>query len=136
MRCVHRRIVSRRLVVSLFLLLLISLFCSFFFFNDTATTEIYTLSLHDALPIYRISTRPSATWKRMDRPLSPPPASPAMGIAAKRSAVRAATMLRSPLWTEPGGISCANMLAPPGGFAPQPRGSGPTALGRATKNGT
>src|SRR2546429_9865967 len=27
--------------------------CShFFFFNDTATTEIYTLSLHDALPIY------------------------------------------------------------------------------------
>src|SRR5438094_2875096 len=28
------------------------LFClSFFFFNDTATTEIYTLSLHDALPI-------------------------------------------------------------------------------------
>src|SRR5882762_482401 len=26
-------------------------FCFFFFFNDTATTEIYTLSLHDALPI-------------------------------------------------------------------------------------
>src|SRR5256712_4780745 len=26
--------------------------CFFFFFNDTATTEIYTLSLHDALPIY------------------------------------------------------------------------------------
>src|SRR5256885_17242024 len=29
---------------------------SFFFFNDTATTEIYTLSLHDALPIFS-STR-------------------------------------------------------------------------------
>src|SRR2546430_13078458 len=28
------------------------MFFSFFFFNDTATTEIYTLSLHDALPIY------------------------------------------------------------------------------------
>src|SRR5256885_5804987 len=27
-------------------------FIFFFFFNDTATTEIYTLSLHDALPIY------------------------------------------------------------------------------------
>src|SRR6266568_4752684 len=27
-------------------------FCLCFFFNDTATTEIYTLSLHDALPIY------------------------------------------------------------------------------------
>src|SRR5260221_9813007 len=26
----------------------------FFFFNDTATTEIYTLSLHDALPIFRV----------------------------------------------------------------------------------
>src|SRR5438034_2145552 len=31
------------------------LFClSFFFFNDTATTEIYTLSLHDALPIFNV----------------------------------------------------------------------------------
>src|SRR5438105_14816660 len=28
-----------------------SIFVLFFFFNDTATTEIYTLSLHDALPI-------------------------------------------------------------------------------------
>src|SRR3954449_12455568 len=28
----------------------------FFFFNDTATTEIYTLSLHDALPIYSSHT--------------------------------------------------------------------------------
>src|SRR5260370_16742247 len=27
---------------------------SFFFFNDTATTEIYTLSLHDALPIWPV----------------------------------------------------------------------------------
>src|SRR2546430_11229316 len=32
----------------------------FFFFNDTATTEIYTLSLHDALPIYGSSPRPNA----------------------------------------------------------------------------
>src|SRR2546422_9974480 len=30
------------------------LFC-FFFFNDTATTEIYTLSLHDALPILDVT---------------------------------------------------------------------------------
>src|SRR6266702_8473273 len=29
----------------------------FFFFNDTATTEIYTLSLHDALPISLVTTR-------------------------------------------------------------------------------
>src|SRR6478752_9880756 len=35
------------------LLLVYFLLCVFFFFNDTATTEIYTLSLHDALPISR-----------------------------------------------------------------------------------
>src|SRR6266496_6702214 len=35
------------------------LFFFFFFFNDTATTEIYTLSLHDALPIYR--------WRSLSR---------------------------------------------------------------------
>src|SRR2546429_8658220 len=37
-----------------------------FFFNDTATTEIYTLSLHDALPIYRelnhIVTQDRRVW--------------------------------------------------------------------------
>src|SRR5258707_7379262 len=37
----------------------------FFFFNDTATTEIYTLSLHDALPISSASRwRASATASR------------------------------------------------------------------------
>src|SRR3712207_8410119 len=35
--------------------------CVFFFFNDTATTEIYTLSLHDALPI---SPAPAAAVRR------------------------------------------------------------------------
>src|SRR2546430_6541517 len=48
--------------MSVCLVILFSLFCLlvlrlhiffFFFFNDTATTEIYTLSLHDALPISR-----------------------------------------------------------------------------------
>ena len=39
-------IVERRAGVDIFV---------FFFFNDTATTEIYTLSLHDALPIYQKS---------------------------------------------------------------------------------
>src|SRR3712207_8857036 len=29
----------------------------YFFFNDTATTEIYTLSLHDALPIYNLKQK-------------------------------------------------------------------------------
>src|SRR2546427_2117456 len=34
----------------------------FFFFNDTATTEIYTLSLHDALPISRAWQAAMAAW--------------------------------------------------------------------------
>src|SRR5258708_39714939 len=48
---------------------------SFFFFNDTATTEIYTLSLHDALPISyepvvpdrRGGRRQAAQWIRVRR---------------------------------------------------------------------
>src|ERR1022692_5115534 len=41
----------------------------FFFFNDTATTEIYTLSLHDALPIWSPSSEGRWNW----RPPSPTP---------------------------------------------------------------
>src|ERR671919_2009342 len=36
-----------------------NVFLFFFFFNDTATTEIYTLSLHDALPISGHGTAPA-----------------------------------------------------------------------------
>src|SRR5258708_22705883 len=48
-------------------------FSFFFFFNDTATTEIYTLSLHDALPIWcSVSPRPtspisSSRWRSGER---------------------------------------------------------------------
>src|SRR2546426_12407836 len=45
----HVSAYSISLCLSLFLL---SYCFFFFFFNDTATTEIYTLSLHDALPIW------------------------------------------------------------------------------------
>src|SRR2546429_6966971 len=38
-------------------------FLFFFFFNDTATTEIYTLSLHDALPICRTPPGPCGAWR-------------------------------------------------------------------------
>src|SRR2546422_7149461 len=40
----------------------------FFFFNDTATTEIYTLSLHDALPICQLLRR-SPFANQLDEPL-------------------------------------------------------------------
>src|SRR5256885_13079550 len=42
------------------------MFC-FFFFNDTATTEIYTLSLHDALPISLHSPRVGRLGGRRER---------------------------------------------------------------------
>src|SRR2546426_11909931 len=45
-------------------------YSSFFFFNDTATTEIYTLSLHDALPIYaRLRHRLGRDVGAQQRPL-------------------------------------------------------------------
>src|SRR3712207_9591194 len=41
--------------------------CYFFFFNDTATTEIYTLSLHDALPIcHRAAREPLVVARGFD----------------------------------------------------------------------
>src|SRR3712207_4451926 len=54
---------------------------SFFFFNDTATTEIYTLSLHDALPISSAAATPrrpgpsrrSRRWTGWRRGASPAP---------------------------------------------------------------
>src|SRR5438552_18954616 len=49
-----------------FLILYLLFFSFFFFFNDTATTEIYTLSLHDALPISRTTRRwcaREASWR-------------------------------------------------------------------------
>src|SRR5260370_42599235 len=43
----------------------IAYFINFFFFNDTATTEIYTLSLHDALPICQaLASQLHLTYKR------------------------------------------------------------------------
>src|SRR5258708_30297805 len=40
---------------------------TFFFFNDTATTEIYTLSLHDALPIYFQRRTPRTVHRILQR---------------------------------------------------------------------
>src|SRR6266571_8813447 len=40
----------------------------YFFFNDTATTEIYTLSLHDALPISCLANLEASPWRHRIRP--------------------------------------------------------------------
>src|SRR5690348_18109413 len=45
-----------------------SSFFSFFFFNDTATTEIYTLSLHDALPILQVGDLVQAVQDHLGHP--------------------------------------------------------------------
>src|SRR2546422_9469177 len=51
---------------------LYSFFFFFFFFNDTATTEIYTLSLHDALPIFPGRHRRGRAAPEVDRESTPP----------------------------------------------------------------
>src|SRR3712207_7978386 len=73
--------------------------CDVFFFNDTATTEIYTLSLHDALPIYSrkklsvTSTEPSSAT----RPTSLRPRSSSIRCSARSlgSARRSSASARS-----------------------------------------
>ena len=58
----------------------------FFFFNDTATTEIYTLSLHDALPIYPpvvVSVDPSVVVVSSPDELQPAPMSARTATAAR-----------------------------------------------------
>src|SRR6185312_12979199 len=57
----------------MFAVVLLCLLCFlFFFFNDTATTEIYTLSLHDALPV---PSRPSSGSRPTPRTRISPPGS-------------------------------------------------------------
>src|SRR5438270_12404573 len=63
----------------------------FFFFNDTATTEIYTLSLHDALPISTTSRRRS--WAGGSCPCSRSPQDRARAASARRD--RKSTRLNS-----------------------------------------
>src|SRR5258707_15545426 len=57
-----------QLIYPFFTVLLLPLSFFFFFFNDTATTEIYTLSLHDALPI----SAPAPGGRRRLTPPHPP----------------------------------------------------------------
>src|SRR5690242_21271802 len=63
-----------------------------FFFNDTTTTEIYTLSLHDALPIARISTW---RWRSTTGFREPPPSSPQISVTSFPSSTSVSTIARS-----------------------------------------
>src|SRR2546430_13890159 len=117
---------------------LLCLMICFFFFNDTATTEIYTLSLHDALPISRRASRPASApgpsgHRRCDcrpptgrRARAPrPPIRPRAGREA-----RAALVWR---WRGRGGGARAAPPPPPGGGGggpPAPRAPPPWAAPR------
>src|SRR2546430_12138206 len=63
-----------------------SYFFFFFFFNDTATTEIYTLSLHDALPIYLGAVPAHAARQGVRR--EPPSVAVLRGSAEDRKSTR------------------------------------------------
>src|SRR5258708_12915825 len=64
---------------------------TFFFFNDTATTEIYTLSLHDALPISMLRSREQTR----SRPLPAPRRNAADSAPPHGSSDRKSTRLNS-----------------------------------------
>src|SRR3712207_8186195 len=81
-----------------------SLMYVFFFFNDTATTEIYTLSLHDALPIFRAGMggerkdrAPGGAGPQTLQPDHPPARYEALGRGdlARQGADRKSTRLNS-----------------------------------------
>src|SRR3712207_7778086 len=71
----------------------------FFFFNDTATTEIYTLSLHDALPIWpvelRAQLRPVALHLAGPRPADVPAGLRGQDLPRPRQGVGPAAQRRS-----------------------------------------
>src|SRR3989475_12576633 len=67
------------------------MFCCFFFFNDTATTEIYTLSLHDALPIWIV-------FGELDGRVSERATRLAAAVARAGGPVELSTDVRRVLW--------------------------------------
>src|SRR2546430_14621482 len=113
---------------------------SFFFFNDTATTEIYTLSLHDALPIWGHRAGPSASARssRPTRRRSPTawgraPAAGAAGRAGARRPGRPPPRPGARSVRDPVAIVAAGVV-PPVGPGPDPlRASPPTPGGAVTR---
>src|SRR3712207_8009433 len=73
------------------------MYCCFFFFNDTATTEIYTLSLHDALPIclslssMAFTSAASRAWVAV--PTNPEAPDPMLPVATASRAAAGCTVL-------------------------------------------
>src|SRR6266498_3916604 len=96
-----------------------------FFFNDTATTEIYTLSLHDALPTWSSGTRSSGC-------------SASTPTAARSRGQSVAAWTSPPPWscchnTESSSCRVAAAHGPIGSVRPRPRR--PRAVGPSTRLG-
>src|SRR5256885_12125275 len=72
----------------------------FFFFNDTATTEIYTLSLHDALPIWQPADTLRSSFRRINtrffRRSAKPLFLPKTGRVAQSKRARPSSLICSP----------------------------------------
>src|SRR5260370_2551073 len=91
----------------------------FFFFNDPATTEIYTLSLHDALPIFTAVSPTAARGghqpARVDRRRAAHGLRSGQGaLAAGRPRPHAGGAHRHRPWPRPGGRGDAPRGTPPG----------------------
>src|SRR6266404_8423445 len=86
---------------------LLSLFFFFFFFNDTATTEIYTLSLHDALPFYYLPDLDFGRKGTIFVPFFGVPAATATGLSAIARSTGAAV------------VPCVTRMLPGGGYVAQ-----------------
>src|SRR6266487_6494882 len=88
----------------------------FFFFNDTATTEIYTLSLHDALPISAFRRWPPSTAATSASSVpGTPPRSCCFHEPASTHPARGSWRVRLPLATDaaddgPGGLPRGGLL--------------------------
>src|SRR5580698_1558579 len=114
--------------MSLFLALSLNVYSIFFFFNDTATTEIYTLSLHDALPTC------ASTWTRPgeERPGS-------VGRALPGQQVKAVRIGEDGTWTDcaPGqtGVLVIGGPAVFAGYVTGPRHGGPRVSREAAVRG-
>src|SRR3989441_3386732 len=117
-----------------FLSILILSFFFFFFFNDTATTEIYTLSLHDALPISPRSaccSLPSSTYgSDGSRSCAQSSTTAASGAASSAAGTRRDAACSSQSRGARRHPRCRGGLRPPAHAVPGAAGAGPHARAR------
>src|SRR5260370_29985739 len=93
---------------SFVLLFLDPKFLVFFFFNDTATTEIYTLSLHDALPICPLVPRTKrAASRTLSGGASTRPAMVMVRFSNEMRPIKAPPVSRAPQRSASAWIACA-----------------------------